>query len=221
MIELKFRVLATILHLFSNHLEKANKPEDYICDQYDRLETVAEASVIGAENNICSETNINEKLCWKGDINRLAFILGLLAGQETSYSERIHKGKCYINECDPVFKFDKNGNKYLAYHRAHSLWQIHQQYYVPYDEWNSIVGVDLETTTRAATVAGRLFAMATNRCRTEIGGYSLYATGKRCVWSGAYGRLHQVNRFMKKTEDPEWVQEQLSIKKACNNIVYD
>jgi hypothetical protein len=213
---IQLKIFATILHLFSVDIEKApdyRKPEE-LCDNLPRLEIMSKAIVKGTNNNLCSNTKKGE-ICWSGDAEKLSFIMTIMARKESGFLERIHAGNCWVNECDPVFKYDADGNRRLAYHRARTPWQLHKTIYVKDKEWNQMVGTDLTSTIIAATVASRVFAFSRNRCKTEYGAFSLYATGKRCSWSGAADRVFSTRKYMGLAKDPEWVQEKLELADKC------
>lgn len=74
---------------------------------------------------------------------------------------------------------------------AISLWQLHTWRLVPFAEWRGLGG--LEGTEASAHAAARVLSFARSRCGAHRGDWreatlALYATGKRCKWSGAASR---------------------------------
>lgn len=211
----KLKIFATILHLFSADLEKgaAYRDPEELCKNVDRLEVMAEAITVSTHNRLCSEAK--EKICWKEGHEKLAFYMTSMAYNESKFLERIHAGKCQTNECDPVFKW-WNGQKYLAYHKAKTPWQLHKTIYVKDAEWDTMLGTDLESTLIAAYAASRVFTWSRNRCKSDIGGFALYATGKRCRWEGAGQRVFLAHKYMKLSQNPKWVDQKIAIIDQCN-----
>lgn len=217
MISLKFKILATIFNLFTFTYEGTNQ-EHEICRNAERMNVIAESIVQASKNNMCKDleslTEEEIERCWQDDRDRLAWIIYTKGRFESGYLERIHASNCYTGECDPIFKI-VNGEKQFVRHRARTAWQFHKTSFVTNEEWDGVVGTDLAATTLAATVAGRVITYFKNRCRTEIGAISMYATGKRCQWSGAQRRLNKINEWQERAENEEWVLDRLMKYNMC------
>jgi hypothetical protein len=79
-----------------------------------------------------------------------------------------------------------------------------------------MVGTDLQSTTISATVASKIFAWSKNRCKSDIGAFSLYATGKRCKWSGAADRVWAASKYRTLAKNEKWVKSKLKLADKCN-----
>lgn len=106
-----------------------------------------------------------------------AAALVMLAWEETRLSARVHA-------MGP--RRDTRGH-------AISLWSLHSWNLVPYTEWRTLGGI--EGTGRAAVAAVRVVRWSRARCGSWEGAFALYATGKRCRWSGAPNRAWQHRRI--------------------------
>ena len=211
---LKVKILATIIHLFVLDISKTTERDPReLCDAAPRLEIVSESVVSGAESTLCSTKKDN--MCWRESIDKLAFSMTVMAWKESKFLKRIHASKCWTNECDPVFKRDRHGRKYLAYHRARTLWQLHKTIYISSRDWKEMVGTNLPATTVAATNASRAFSWAKNRCKTDRGAFSLYATGRTCNWSGADDRVFVTNRYLEFSKNDKWVKAAMGNLRKC------
>ncbi len=216
MVSLKLRLLAAIIQLFSSDIDKCSsyRSQEELCENLPRLEVMAEATAKGSHNLLCQETESD--ICWDRDYDELAFNMLSIAYHESAFLKRIHEGKCLTRECDPVFR-TRNGHKYLAYHRARSSWQVHKSSNLVTDEeWKNMIGTDLVSTTFAATAASRIFTFSRNRCRTDVGGFAMYGTGKVCKWKGAKSRDRLAKRLLNSSKDEEWVIEKLGLANHCN-----
>lgn len=214
---LNMKILSVVLSLFISNLNKTNSfSDEVLCNNYDRLTTISRAIEIATRKNLCSEDNDDPTKCWDESPDKLAVSLAVLAFFETTYSKRIQSGKCFANECDPVFRFDSRGNQYTAYHRARSMWQIHfNQFMMSRNEWRLMVGNSLESISTSATIAGRIFTYSRNRCNTDMGGFALYGTGKFCTMKIGVNRVHTTNKFVEKIKDHDWILSTLEKTDVC------
>lgn len=214
MIGLKIKILATLFYLMSSQLGGTER-ETEICNNAARMHVIAESVTTGSKRNICNEEPIEEKICWKYNPEKLSFFVLMEGWYETKFERHIHEGKCRQHECDAVFRPTSSGKKVFSYHRARTPWQLHKTLYISSEEWRSMIGTDLTSTTTAATVAGRILSFTRNRCGSDLGAIGLYATGKTCRWSGAQGRLNGILYFYKKAQDKTWVYEQIEEYSKC------
>lgn len=195
--------------------------ENQVCEEVDRIEVLAE-SVSSAPNNIMCEDGVTDNdisydyrlSCWNGDPERLSWILYTLAELEGGLKKNVHEGNCGAGECDPIFK-EENGYKVLVGHRARTLWQLHKTNFMTFDQWDDMVGSDLQSTTLAATIAGREISWFKSRCKTESGALSIYATGKSCKWSRAPKRVLRIDRNQKTYSDDLFVESVIAEFEKC------
>jgi hypothetical protein len=118
---------------------------------------------------------------WNGSKRDLVYLLLERGNNESHFALRIHEGNCDSNECD---SYRHHG---VVYFRAHSPWQIHQQGPVSKEEWDGMLGTDLESTKIAAWAATKILSYGFNSCKSIIGAIGIYA-GKGCYWQGATER---------------------------------
>jgi len=216
MIGLKTKILATLFYLMSNQFDGTTREAD-ICDNAERINVIAESVVQGTQNNMCSDnpTKAEQKVCWQHEPAKLAYFITMQGWYESKFEERIHAGKCLRHECDAVFWNTPSGKKIFMYHQARTPWQLHKTFYISSEEWKSMIGTDLASTTLAATVSGRILGFTRNRCKSDLGAIGLYATGKTCKWAGAQGRLNGIFRYYKKGQDDQWVMHQMEEYSKC------
>jgi len=159
-------------------------------------DTVVEVACTGNQNN-CQPS-------WKGDPDKLGYVLLTLAYQESKLARNVHAGNCGPYQCD-AYK-DKDGN---IRHRATSLWQIQSSKAVPYDEWKELSGLDQQSTTNAAKAAYKIFFSGYSRCGSISGGISQYAGVARCDWPRAQFRTSFAERLHRNAahyEQQNWIR---------------
>lgn len=193
-----------------------------INDRAARMSIIAEAVADASFDVVCKgdESIEQKKYCWPGSAEELSLVLLSKGWSETHFTKRIHEGKCYDNECDPVWKTYHNvklntTTKYVAYWRAKSPWQIHYQEFMTPSTWRSIKGADYRSTFLAAQGAAKILSFGRNRCGgwnadSQIErGMALYATGKKCTWSGTKNRMWLYKNLTTKSKDYQMLSEVL------------
>lgn len=210
MIGLQNTIFALLLML-SPHIEDKDEPDN---DRSQRMQIIASAITDASRDTICNGTQ-DPNYCWNGTEQELAVLLTTKGWFETKYNKRLHMGKCYDQECDPIWKSitDKHGKttRIVVGWRARTPWQIHYQQFMPKSEWAEMIGDSKKATYLAASNAAKILAFGMNRC----GGYStenkieramaMYATGKHCSWKGTKNRMYVYQSLMKKSQDESYV----------------
>lgn len=161
-------ILAAMLALPAPHADA--EPE---ADRRARLERIALAVSVASETAITPYAEPNR---WPGTTAELAAMLTAKAFHESGrFARSVHLGGAVK---------DRGGY-------AISLWQLHSWLLVPYAEWRGLGGLD--GTEPSAHAAARVLSFARKRCGAKRPDWrdatiALYATGKRCAWSGAASR---------------------------------
>lgn len=220
------QTLLAILLTLKPHDEDINEQH---LERINRLTIIAESISNASKDILCKEDEINndkQKFCWNGTQKEIALLLITKGYSETRFSKRIHSGKCYDNECDPIFSHYKLKNqniRFVRYWRAKSPWQIHQQTFITQEVWKKIGFSTYESTYLAAYNAAKILAFASNRCggwnqldRIERG-MALYATGKSCKWTGTKNRMWLYNHLITKSYEYDTLYKTL----ADNEIIID
>lgn len=130
--------------------------------------------------------------------NEPALLIGSLikiGKDESGFLERVGAGRCRPEECDPLEIAEG-----VFVHRARHYWQCHSSRLVP--EWDELVGVEYWPTRQAAYAAARVLGAAYKRCGSLEGALALYATGRKCVWSGADDRARAARRIERRLREP-------------------
>lgn len=153
----------------------------------DRAEVGREARLAVIASAIAQAAELEE---WPGTRAELAAALVTTGWWETRFARRIHAGRCGRLECDAVH--DIRGR--VVAHRARSPWQVQSSAVVPYGLWRRARGLTPEATLAGAQAAALALAHARRRCVApgqpwEARTFSMYGTGKRCVWRGAARRV--------------------------------
>jgi hypothetical protein len=92
--------------------------------------------------------------------------------------------------------------------------------YVSDAEWKNMVGADLESTTVAATVAGRILSKSFTRCHNGIyGALSGYAGNMGCRWDGVASRFKTFKKLKAMSE--EEMMKKAEEYKAKNKARYE
>jgi hypothetical protein len=173
----------------------------------DRYATIAQGVTQTVEEVTCTGSQKTNKNCtptWRGNPERLGYVLLTLAYQESKFARNVHAGNCGRYQCD-AYK-DKNGK---IRHRATSLWQIQSSGLVPPKEWKMLSGLDQQSTTMAAKAAYRIFVSGYRQCGSITGGISRYAGVSRCDWPRAEFRAHFAERLLRKAkhyENNNWIR---------------
>jgi hypothetical protein len=224
MFTLKQKILAAAFKFMQAKLALVGM-EHTVCEELPRLTTIAEATAQAPESLLCDDSYDKEMIlknhklaCWKGESERLSWMLYTLSELEGGLKKHIHEGKCKWDECDPVFKMLPSGEKIFVRHRARTLWQLHKTNFLTKQDWSDIVGTSLESTLLAAQIAGKEISWFKEICGTEKGALSIYATGKTCKWSEAPGRVNKIDSNMKNYSDDENI---ISIYKEIGSCFED
>lgn len=210
MIGLQNTIFALLLMLPSHKEDKIESDND----RTQRMQIIATAITNASRDVICNGTQ-DPNYCWNATQQELAVLLTTKGWFETKYNKRLHAGKCYDQECDPIWKSttDKHGKtiKTVVGWRARTSWQIHYQQFMSKEEWTEMIGDSERSTYLAALNAAKILAFGMNRC----GGYStenkieraiaMYATGKHCSWKGTKNRMYVYQSLMKKSQDESYV----------------
>jgi hypothetical protein len=102
---------------------------------------------------------------------RRAALVTMAGLWESRFNRRVHAGECGRDECDPV----SHGRG--VRHTSITPWQLKQNR-MPREQWLSMVGLELEPTTRAARESNRRLEIGLKRCGSVKGAISMYAIGK-------------------------------------------
>ena len=143
------------------------------------MSQVSTSIVRVAEAFTCSGPYSSAKECvkrWPGNVEELSALLLSIGQLESGFSEHVHAGRCKRNECDKG--------------KARSPWQLHENEFVPRVIWDSINDSDEGSTMWAAWSAAKVLSHGRARCGSLLGSISLYATGNKCTWKGAEGRVY-------------------------------
>lgn len=117
---------------------------------------------------------------WRRSRTELELLLLTQGFWESRYARHVHRGNCLPHECDEG--------------RARSPWQLQRGGHLGPEVWLKINDDTQGATSLAALHAGIALSRAYSRCRTVPGAVSMYATGKRCTWSGTAERLSWLKR---------------------------
>lgn len=154
-----------------------------------RYGTIATAIALSAQRATCEGQTESCTRIWPGPTWQMASLLVTEAWFESRLMWRVHAGQCGPGECDA---FRRGGQ---VFHRSRSLWQIQASELVPREEWETLSGTDLISTTRAAWAAARVLSSARRLCSPH-GGFSpestmaAYATGNSCSFAQSKMRAH-------------------------------
>lgn len=181
----------------------------------DRLEMISHAIADASHESLCTAQNNN--MCWKDSEESLAILLATIGWAETKYSYHVHAGKCFTNECDPVWakwynKKTQQEISYVSYYKARSNWQVHRSYnFVSGDEWKTMAqGITYDATKTSALVAGRILSFSKERCGNLTGAIAMYANGKTCRWKGAFNRMYVYSQLNKLAHNEQKINEFIS-----------
>lgn len=148
-----------------------------------RMDAIARAVHDATSKATCTgrfATDTCEAL-WSGRPEHLAMLLVTKGWWESRYALNVHEGNCKPWECDAG--------------KARTPWQLqHTSFSAP--DWDDMVGVDFESTRRAAWSAAKVLAVGMRRCHSFHGALSWYAS-TRCSWSGAANRMVTYKRLTK------------------------
>ena len=128
-------------------------------------------------------TEAARKVPWRHGEKAMTALLLEQGFSESRFAWHIHAGLCKVKqgECDSG--------------KAGSVWQIQHGGWFPKKKWEKIIGLDLKATTAAATKAAEILAAGDRKCGSIEGSIALYATGKRCRWSGTKKRMQLYRRI--------------------------
>jgi hypothetical protein len=160
-----------------------------------RLERIALATNGAVDRATCTNEPEECRPLWSvSERDDLTLLLVALAWHETRLARHIHENRCGRYECGPYFRDGK------LYHASRGPWQLERSAFIA-EQWDAVQGSDQTSTNAAAWGAVKVLAHGRRRCGTLRGAVSLYATGKRCSWSGADERMRTFRRLQRKAEE--------------------
>lgn len=152
-------ILAILLMFPANRFDTETKEERTV-----RLTTIAMSIDYATDRATCSGA-FKTKECkrvWVGSKESLALALIVRGHFESHFAQNVHAGKCKRYQCDPV---RKNGT---VVHRARTIWQLQWERAFR-EEWNKMVGTELQPTQYAAWAATKKIAFTRSVCKRGMG----------------------------------------------------
>jgi hypothetical protein len=161
-----------------------------------RLAIVADAIDHVSLKATCAEQEADERCepVWHGPRLDLALLLLTEAYWESRLARNVHEGKCRAYECDPYHS--RHG---VLLHRARTLWQLQRSDPIA-EDWDKMVGSDIESTTNAAWAATKLFSRARQRCGSIPGAISLLSGCGQCSWSQTGSRMRLYRHLQRRVQ---------------------
>jgi len=154
------QVVLTILLMFHPHyLDKETEVE-----RKSRLTNLAVAiDDVGDRATCAGKYDVKDcKRVWPGSKTSLALALLTRGHFESHFAKNIHAGKCRKWQCDAVKMYGK------TVHLARTVWQLQWEKTFK-DEWDRMLGIELEPSTYAAWAASKKIAQTYRYCRKGRG----------------------------------------------------
>jgi hypothetical protein len=158
----------------------------------DRIQTIALSTERATVQATCDLGDDECRPIWPDDRGSdLEILLAVVAWHETRLARHVHENRCRRWECGAYVRRGE------VYFRSRGVWQIEESPLTS-AEWHRIRGADQASTDAAAWAAAKALSHGLRRCGTLRGALSLYATGKRCSWSGADARMVTYKKLQKR-----------------------